>query len=204
MHALTARLPRLLVVLTLFGIVAPEYSRAQTGLASLQPGARVRVRAASLGPTARAARVVAASADTIVVRPDDASGFDVTVSRAEITQLDVSVGRHTRKARLALVGLGAGSVVGWIAGAATYSDPCKTESAICAGFFYETRGTDAFAGAVTGAVLGAVAGAITGQLWKADRWMPHPLGTQGAALRILPASNRGRSVALVLTMPVRD
>jgi len=204
MPALTARLPSLLVVFTLLGIVAPERSAAQTGLASLQPGARVRVRAASLGPTARAARVVSASDETIVVRPDGASGFDVTVPRAEITQLDVSVGRRTRKGRFALVGFGAGTVVGWIAGAATYSDPCKTEPAACSGFFYETRGGDAFAGAVIGAVLGAVGGAITGQVWTADRWTQHPLGAQGASLRILPAPNGGRSVALVLTMPVHD
>ena len=204
MHALTARLPRLLVVLTLFGIVAPERSAAQAGLASLWPGARVRVKAASLGPTSRTARVVAASVDTIVLRPDGASGFDVTVPRGEITQLDVSVGRRTRKARFALIGLGAGSVVGGIAGAASYSDPCKTEAAICAGFFYETRGSDAFAGAVAGALLGAVAGAIAGQLSPTDQWKQHSLGTHGSSLRILPAPNRGRSVALVLTMPVRD
>ena len=138
------------------------------------------------------------------MRPDGASGFDVTVPRTEITQLDVSVGRRTRKGKFALVGFGAGTVVGLIVGAATYSDPCNTEPAICAGFFYETRRTDAFAGAVSGAVLGAVGGAITGQLWTTDRWAQHPLGAQGASLRILPASNRGRSLALVLTMPVRD
>ena len=204
MRTLIARFPRFLPILTLLALGAPERVAAQTGLASLAPGTHVRVRAASLGPEAQPARVVAASADTIVVRPDRASGFDVTVPRAEIAQLDVSAGRRTRKARLALIGLGAGTVVGWIAGAASYSDPCKTEPAICAGFFYETRGSDAFAGAVAGAFLGAVGGAIAGQLWKTDRWEPRSLGTQGAALRVGPSRYSGRGVEVVLRIAVRD
>jgi hypothetical protein len=198
------RLPRLLLVLAPFTLAVPADGTAQTGPTSLSSGARVRVRAASLGPTARTARVVTAGADTIVVRPDDASGFDVTLPRAEITQLDVSEGRRTRKARMALVGSGVGSVVGYIAGAASFSDPCKTEPAVCAGFFYETRGSDAFAGALAGALLGAAAGAITGQLWKTDRWRSYPIGARSGALRILPAPSRRASMELVLTMNVRD
>ena len=195
---------RHLVVVTLFAIAAPEYGAAQTGLAALSPGAHVRVRAASLGPAARTARVVTAGADTIVVRPDDASGFDVTLPRTEITQLDVSAGRRTRKARFALVGAGAGAVVGGIVGAASYADPCEKEPAICAGFFHDTRQSDAFGGAVAGALLGAAAGAITGQLRTTDRWTLHPLGARSASLHILPAHGGGRSVALALTMAVRD
>ena len=198
------RLPRLLLVLALFTLAVPAHGAAQAGLAALSSGARVRVRAASLGPTARTARVVTAGADTLVVRPDDTSGFDVTLPRAEITQLDVSDGRRTRKARMALVGSGLGSVVGYVAGAASFSDPCKTEPAICAGFFYETRGSAAFEGALTGALLGAVAGAITGQLWRADRWRSYPIGARSAALRIFPASSRRASVEVVLTMTGRD
>ena len=198
------RLPRLLLVLALFTLAVPADGAAQTEVASLSSGARVRVRAAPLGPTARTARVVTAGADTIVVRPDDASGFDVTLPKAEITQLDVSEGRRTRKARMALVGSGVGSVVGYIAGAASFSDPCKTEPAICAGFFYDTRRSAAFEGALTGALFGAVAGAITGQLWKADRWRSYPIGARSGALRIVPAPSGRGSVELVLTMTVRD
>lgn len=203
MRPLMARLPRLSLVLTLVAIAVPEYSAAQTGLASLTPGARVRVTAPSLGPTPLPARVVTASADTLVVHPDGASGFDVTLTRTEITQLDVSVGRSTRKARLALIGAGAGALVGLVAGAATFTDPCVDNPAICAGWFYETQQSAAAGGLVGGAVLGAIAGAVAGQLWKTDRWMRYPLRLQSGALRILPAPNGGRSVALALTMAVR-
>jgi hypothetical protein len=202
MRPLLARLPRLLLVFTLVAIVAPEYSAAQTGLASLAPGMHVRVTAAPLGPAARPARVVSASADTLVVRPDDASGFDVTVPRTAITQLDVSVGRSTRKARLALAGAGAGALIGLVAGVASYTDPCVDNPAVCAGWFYETQQSAAAGGLVGGALLGAAAGAIAGQLWKTDRWAPYPLRLRTGALRIVPAPSRGRSVALVLTMPV--
>jgi hypothetical protein len=199
-----ARLPRLIPVLLIFAIAAPENGAAQSGLTALSPGARVRVQAAPLGPSAQTARVVSVSADTIVVRPDHASGFDVTLPRAAITQLDVSVGRRTRKGRFALIGLGAGSLVGGVLGAASFSDPCKSQPSVCSGFIYDTRGSVAFGGAVTGALLGAAAGAITGQLSRTDDWKHHPLGTQGASLRVLPAPSRGRSVALVLSMAVRD
>jgi hypothetical protein len=141
--------------------------------------------------------------DAIVVRPDHASGFDVTLPRADITRLDVSVARHTRKARFALLGLGAGSLVGAVVGAASYSDPCTSQPSVCSGFIYETRGSDVFGGAVSGAVLGAIAGTITGQLSRTDEWMQHSLGSRGASLRVLPAPSRGRSV-LALTMTVRD
>jgi hypothetical protein len=203
MPTLIARLRPLVLGITLIALGPPEYGAAQAGLASLAPGAHVRVTATSLGPTARTARVVTASADTLVVRPDDAHGFDVTLPRAEITQLDLSVGRRTRKTRLALVGSGVGMVVGLIAGAVSYSDPCETNPAVCAGWFYETRGGDMFGGAVAGALLGAVAGAIAGQVWATEQWMPHPLGTHGAALRVLPERSRRPSVELVLTMAVQ-
>ena len=200
MRPLTVRLPRLLSVLMLAAIAAPEYSAAQSGLASLTPGTHVRVKAPPLGSSARSGHVVSAGADTLVVRPDDERGFTVTVPRTEITQLDVSVGRSTRKARLALAGAAAGGLVGVVAGVATFTDPCVANPAVCAGWFYETQGSAAFGGFVGGALLGAAAGAIAGHFWTTDRWEPHPLRLQSASLRVLPAPNRGRSVALVLTM----
>lgn len=147
MRTLIARQPRPLFVLALCIPVPAARSTAQTGLASLSPGEHVRVQATSLGPTTRTARVVTASADTLVVRPDDARGFDVMVPRAEITQLDVSVGRQTRKAHLALIGSGIGTVVGMIAGAVSYSDPCQDNPAVCAGWFHETQSATPVIGA---------------------------------------------------------
>jgi len=200
MRPLTARLARFLSVLVLVAI-APEYSAAQSGLASLSPGTRVRVKAASLGPSARSARVVSAGADTLVVRPDGEGDFTVTLPRTEITQLDVSVGRSTRKARLALAGAAVGGLVGVVVGVATFTDPCVENPAICAGWFYETQGSAAFGGFVGGALVGAAAGAIAGHFWTTDRWAPRPLHLQSAVLRVVPAPSRGRSVALVLTVP---
>jgi len=200
MRPLTARLARFLSVLVLVAI-APEYSAAQSGLASLSPGTHVRVKAASLGPSARSARVVSAGADTLVVRPDGEGDFTVTLPRTEITQLDVSVGRSTRKARLALAGAAVGGLVGVVVGVATFTDPCVENPAICAGWFYETQGSAAFGGFVGGALVGAAAGAIAGHFWTTDRWAPRPLHLQSAVLRVVPAPSRGRSVALVLTVP---
>lgn len=204
MHSLTTRLRRLLPVVTLLAIVPLEYSSAQSGLASLSPGEHVRVTAAPLGPEAHTARVVSASADTLVVRPDDAHGFDVTLPRAEITRLEVSVGRETRRARFAVIGSAIGMAGGMIVGAVTYSDPCESNPAACATWFsHESQRAAVVLDAISGALEGAAVGAIVGQFWTTDRWGPRPPSRQSASLRVTPAWDRGPAVRLAVRVPLR-
>jgi hypothetical protein len=183
---------RTVIALVTMVALVPRTGVAQDSRHAFAVGDRVRISAPALGDGPRLARIVASTSDTLVVRPAGAPDFTVTVPRAEITRIEVPTGHRPRKARFALIGLAAGSAVGAVVGAASYSDPCAKESAICAGWFYETRGGDALAGAVSGGLLGAVGGAVLGQLWQRETWTALPL-TRTVRLQLVP---RGRGLAL--------
>jgi hypothetical protein len=165
------------VVILMLSILAlvPCIGRAQDARPAIVTGDRVRISAPALGDGPRVARVVTWSPDTLVVRPEGARDFTVTVPLAEVTRIEVPGGHRPRKARFALIGAAGGGVVGAVAGAASYSDPCVEEPAICAGFFYDTRQGDVVAGALGGVLLGAIGGAVLGQLWQRETWTALPL-----------------------------
>jgi hypothetical protein len=176
---------RIVIVLLTLTVLLSRTGGAQGSRHVLAVGDRVRISAPTLGDGPRLVRIVASSADTLVVRPVDARDFTVTVPLTDIQRIEVSSGHRPRKARFALIGLAAGSVAGAVVGAASYSDPCVKDPAICAGWFYETRGGDAFAGAIAGALLGTVGGAVLGQLWQRETWTALPL-TRVVRLELAP------------------
>lgn len=162
---------------------------AQELRSALTVGARVRVSAPALGGAPRLARVVSSTADTVVLKPSDARDFTVAVPLAEIDRVEVSAGHRPRKARFALIGFVTGTVVGGILGSASYSDPCVKDPAICAGWFHETRQSDAISGAFVGGVLGTVGGAVLGQLWQREVWTALPRG-RTVRMRLAPEQRR--------------
>lgn len=197
---------RIVIVLLTSAVLLSRAVDAQDTRHALAVGDRVRISAPTLGGGPRLVRIVASSADTLVVRPVDARGFTVTVPLTDIQRLEVSSGHRPRKARFALIGLAAGSVVGAVVGAASYSDPCVKDPAICAGWFYETRGGDEFAGAIAGALLGTVGGAVLGQVWQRETWTALPL-TRVVRLELAPRArmlvSRGSSTLVGLRIVLR-
>jgi len=179
-----------IVLLTMITLV-PHTGVAQAPRHAFAVGDRLRISAPALGDGPRVAQIVASTSDTLVVRPADARDFTVTVPLAAITRIEVPAGRRPRKKRFALIGLAAGSAVGAVVGAASYTDPCVKEPAICAGWFHETAQGDAIAGAFSGGVLGALGGAVLGQLWQRETWVPVP-HTRTVRVRLAPG---GRGLA---------
>ena len=173
-----------IVLLTMIALV-PRTVVAQAPRQTFAVGARLRISAPALGDDPRLAQVVASSSDTLVVRPADARDFTVTVPLAEVTRIEVSTGHRPRKKRFALIGLAAGSAVGALVGVASYSDPCASEPAVCAGWFYETQRGDAVAGAFGGGILGAIGGAVLGQVWQRETWTALPF-TRTGRVRLTP------------------
>ena len=181
---------RTVILLLTIIALAPRTGVAQAPRQTFAAGARLRISAPALGDAPRLAQVVASTSDTLVVRPADGD-FTVTVAIAEVTRIEVSTGRRPRKKRFALIGLAAGSAIGAVVGAASYSDPCVKEPAICAGWFYETQRGDAVAGAFGGGILGAIGGAVLGQVWQRETWTALPL-TRTGRVRLAPV---GRGLA---------
>lgn len=178
----------LLALLALITIL-PRAVVAQDLRSALGVGARVRISAPALGGAPRLARVVASTADTVVVQPADSRDFTVAVPLVEIDRVEVPTGRRPRKARFAVIGLIAGTVGGGIIGAASYSDPCVKEPAICAGWFHETAQTNALSGALDGAAFGALGGVVLGQLWQREVWTTLPR-TRTVRVRLAPTQVR--------------
>ena len=118
----------------------------------------------------------------MIVRPDDATEFAVTLPRTEIAQLELDVGRSTRKAHFARVGLGLGAAVAALVAVASSED--------------------AFLAAGEYGLYGAVAGAVVGQFWTMGRWKSVPLRTESTGLRLLPGARPRQSVGLAVTMAV--
>lgn len=178
----------MLALLALITIL-PRSVVAQDLHSALGVGARVRISAPALGDVPRLARVVSSTADTVVVRPVGARDFTVAVPLVEIDRVEVATGHRPRKARFAVIGLVAGSVGGGVIGAASYSDPCVKEPAICAGWFHETAQSNALSGALEGAAFGALGGAVLGQLWQREVWttLPH---TRTVRVRLAPTQGR--------------
>ena len=104
--------------------------------------------------------------DDVVIRVDSPA-TELAVPVNSVRRIEVSLGRHGRAGRGALIGLGAGALGGVLAGLI-----------VCAGDNCETSGLDGETGIVSmvlglgGAVVGTGVGALTGSLIRSERWRP--------------------------------
>lgn len=153
--------------------------------ASLAPGARVRVTSPSDNLKRHVSTVTEMRGDSIVMSGSTGSR---TVALGNVTALDVSTGKRRNVGRYALIGLGAGTLLGVTAGVAA-KDDCEEA------FNYCVVPVDAgFAGVMvlaTGAV-GLVTGAIAGALHQTDRWEKHP----GIRAAIAPSALGGVTLSV--------
>lgn len=153
---------------TIYGILVtallfPAFAEAQSP--TLAPGARVRVTSPNDALKRHVGVVTEMRGDSIVLA--GASGRR-TVALANVTSLDVSMGTRSNVGRYALMGLGAGALVGVVSVYAS-ADDCESEVGGC--FFVDDGGLEAAAVTVISA-LGLVAGAIAGAAHRTDRWQP--------------------------------
>lgn len=124
---------------------------------SLEPGARVRLSAATAGIRKHVGTLQAVELDTLVVD-------SLRVPIAIITQLEISRGRRSKAGRGALIGAGggavAGGIVGYLVGNLCYSNPSGSGC---------RAGVTAL-GAGVGSAVGAGIGALIGRSATSDRW----------------------------------
>ena len=173
-------------------------ARLLFGEGDLIPGARVRVTmpAASnrqVPDRSRDQRIqgrlLALDEATMTIESPD-QPRPMVVPRPEIKKLEVSV-RPSRKGRAALIGAGAGALIGAALGY-FLADDCSREELFCI-FPKEDRSKDALGGAVAVGLLGAGLGALFG---PGERWQERP----GAQLRITVAPVHGRGAAISLAL----
>jgi hypothetical protein len=145
---------------------------------ALTVGERVRVTAPSVSPRRIEGTLAAVDRETVtVVSRDD--GTRVGVSRSQIAKLEVVRGEKSHWGTGALIGAGAGVLLGVVA-----SNPPSSAD----GFQ-----VDGGAVAVCGAV-GAAGGALVGAVLRTDRWTTVPGDT--VTLSIGPVPGRGVALAM--------
>ena len=185
--------PRAILILAVLAAPAGDSLRAQS-TAPVAVGERVRITTPSQrGPYRIVGSVVAVQGDTLVLQ----SGEFPTprpVAVADISNLEVSLGRSSNTGRGFLYGSVIGAGLGTVLGAATYQKPD------CAGatWFCGDAAPHRTATAVAGGVVGALAGLAVGGLWGAshpsERWVRRSSGS-GTRLGLAPAG-RGAVVSL--------
>jgi hypothetical protein len=107
------------------------------------------------------ATVVATQGDTLVFRAiSDATANPIVVR--EISGLDISRGRHTRRMAGLLIGFAGGALIAGGLGAATYKRST--------GFDFGRDGTAAMLGGL-GGIVGGVAGFLAGSV-RTENWVP--------------------------------
>jgi hypothetical protein len=144
----------LLRLATLAALLLAAKLPAQTDLSA---GTRVRAFAPAVSDQRLVGRVSAATADSLMLtRPDGAS---IALSRPAIERLEVSRG-HAR-VKWALIGAGAGLIVGGVIGGAMGGDD-------------DTSGLGAAEGFTAGALQGIVLGGVAGALLAPERWRELP------------------------------
>lgn len=145
-----------LLALLVFALVVPPGMEAQAP--GLTVGARVRVTSPLHHFNREVATITELHGDSIVLTGKMGTR---TVALENVTALDVSTGLRTQVGRSALIGLGAGALLGGIVGAVSYEEP---------DFFF---GSAAQMGAVSALFfggIGMVAGAVVGAVHRTDRW----------------------------------
>jgi hypothetical protein len=171
---------RTIAVLLVASVLVPQVISAQ----AVMPGTRVRV--AHPGEGIRTGTLVALTADTLEVRL--AGHAEVShVPLAQVTRLDVSLGKQRRLMRFAGVGLVVGGAVGAATGAAAGSS-CDGEF-LCPG-----AGGGAVLGGVFLGSVGGIIGLIAGVV-PTERWERVPLEARRISL-VTPSSRHGHGVGL--------
>jgi hypothetical protein len=140
-------------------------------------GDRVRVTAPSVSPKTIQGSLAAADRERLSV--STAAGTRVEVPRSRIAKLEVMRGSKSRWGIGALIGAGAGALLGVVA-----SNPPSS-----ADHFQVDGGAVAVCG-----VVGAAAGALVGAVLRTDRWTTVPGDT--VTLSIGPVSGRGVALAM--------
>jgi hypothetical protein len=185
---------RLIAALFLLLSVRPDALVGQTAApaASLRPGARVRI-ATRDDTKPRVTTVVAQKGDTLLVRSPE---FNIlTLPLDEISQLEVSTGRHRNVVKGMVLGTGIGGTVGGLLGAVTYQ-PCESTEFMGCFLAPKDRQESAVVGGVVGGVLGFVIGSLAG-LARHDDWKQVPLDARRVTVNVAPrAHGAGLGVAL--------
>lgn len=148
---------RKIAILLVAMLVFPQLVAGQT----LAPGTRVRVSHPSEGT--RTGTVVASTTDTLEVRLAGTSQ-STHLPLAEVTQLDVSMGRQRHVLTSTGMGLLVGATLGAVAGYAAGSDDCNANVSFCL-----TRGELALAAGSYFGYAGGVIGLVVG-LFPREKW----------------------------------
>jgi hypothetical protein len=176
---------RLIAALLLLVLARPETVIGQTAAAAaLLPGARVRITQAGEKP--RVSIVVAQSADTLLVRSPEFSNI-VALPLTDISQLDVSAGRHRNVVKGMVLGTAVVGTIGAIAGAISYQ-PCTSTEFLGCLLAPESRSDSALLGGVVGGALGFVAGSLAG-LVPREQWKRVPLANRRVAAAVMPGAH---------------
>lgn len=179
-------------------VIALLPARLLFGDGDLAPGARVRVTTSAAanqeaGGRAREKRIqgklLALDEATMTIETEGQSP-PMVVPRPDIKKVEVST-RRSRKGKAALIGFGAGALIG---GAWGYSlaEDCSQGEFLCL-FPREDRPGLTLGGAVLVGALGAGLGALIG---PGERWQERP----GAQLRLTVTPTRGRGAAISLAL----
>jgi hypothetical protein len=183
---------RLIAALLLLLLAQPDALVGQTAAAALHPGARVRITQAGEKP--RVSIVVAQSAETLLVRSPEFSNT-VALPLADISQLDVSTGRHRNVVKGMVLGTAIVGTIGAVAGAISYQ-PCTSTEFLGCLLAPESRSDSALLGGVVGGALGFVAGSLAG-LVPREQWKRVPLANRRVAAAVMPgAHGTGLGVSL--------
>jgi hypothetical protein len=176
----------------------PETVSPSTRL--IEPGIRVRVRAAAFGPEPVTRVVVGRRADTLVLAPDrggPASHAASVVALDDIARLDIARVHGLRATRPLLVGGLLGAAVGGVVG---YNQALRKRS--CFIVCDATPMEETYFGAFDGLVAGAAVGLFAERGLSNPQWARVPLNRSGEGdgrlgVRIVPA--RG-GVTLAVTV----
>jgi uncharacterized membrane protein YedE/YeeE len=137
-------------------------------MAGLDAGARVRVTSPRDDLKKHVGTVMEVRGDSVVVASRDGTR---SIALENVTALDVSTGVRTQVRRSALIGFGAGALVGGIAGAVSYAEPDLV--------FNSAAELGAVSALFFGGI-GMVAGAVVGALQRTDRWERRDLPVKAA------------------------
>jgi len=162
--------------------IVPQALSAQ----NITPGMRVRVTHPGEGTST--GTLVGLTADTLEVRLEGHSEAS-HMPLAQVTRLDVSLGKERRLARFAGIGFLAGGTLGAVTGALAESD-CEGEL-FCAGPAGGAVIGGVFFGAV-GGIIGLIAGAA-----PSEKWARVPLERRRISL-VTPSGSHGHGVGLRL------
>ena len=187
---------RMLIILgalAVFATLLPIRGWAQ--LAS-DPGERVRIR--HTDGTVFTGVLGSVSVENVHLR-EGAAGRDLVIPRAEIRQIEESLGKHRSFWRNFGITLGASSVGIGVLSAITWT-PC-TETGFLACFMYPSdRGEALVWGLAGGAGIGVPVGVLVGLLRKNERWASISVpAANGATISLAPVVGTRFGVAGSIT-----